>query len=223
MAFRSRWAVVLLAQGTDMSPAAREYLTKALDFIQTNALTSDRVDWPAVRARAFEQASRAQSSADTYDAIRTAIAALGDRHSSFLTPASDAALEQAATPPPPSGSIVDGRLAHVIVPAFLNRDRAGVAGYATALQAVLRSLDSPATCGWIVDLRQNFGGNMWPMLAGIGPLLSPGTLGAFAARGGESAAWTYENGAALRGSDRANWRCRTIRTGCVGPLRRLPC
>ncbi|MBZ5556708.1 MAG: S41 family peptidase, partial [Acidobacteriia bacterium] len=39
---------------------------------------------------------------------------------------------------------------------------------------------------------------MWPMLAGLGPLLSTGALGSFA-RGGDSANWSYDNGAARLG------------------------
>jgi hypothetical protein len=79
--------------------------------------------------------------------------------------------QAAAMSPAPSGSLFDGRLAHVIVPGCCsNRDAASQ--YAASLQNVLRSLDVPTTCGWIVDLRKNIGGNMWPMLAGLGPLLT---------------------------------------------------
>jgi carboxyl-terminal processing protease len=196
------WAVlILLAQGPDMSVAAREYLTKALDLVEANALNSERVDWPTVRARAFSESSRAQSPAETYDAIRSVLTALGDHHSSFRTSESMATFDQraAAMSPSPSGSMVDGRLAHVVVPQFLSSDRGVIAGYATKLQDIVRTLDTPTTCGWIVDLRQNSGGNMWPMLAGLGPLLTTGSLGSFTGRGGESATWSYDNGAARVG------------------------
>ncbi len=38
-------------------------------------------------------------------------------------------------------------------------------------QQVIRSKDDGARCGWIVDLRDNGGGSMWPMLLGMAPLL----------------------------------------------------
>ena len=38
-------------------------------------------------------------------------------------------------------------------------------------QQVIRSKDDGMRCGWIVDLRDNSGGNMWPMLLGMAPLL----------------------------------------------------
>ena len=115
------WAVLLLlAQAPQMSSTANEDLRKALDLIQANALNNDRVDWSTVRARAFDDVSRAQSPAETHDAIRSVITALGDHHSSFRSPEPVAAFEQraAASSPPPAGAIIDGRLGHVVVGQF---------------------------------------------------------------------------------------------------------
>ncbi len=48
--------------------------------------------------------------------------------------------------------------------------RASVA-FAGTLQDAIRSKDRAERCGWVVDLRRNTGGNMWPMLLGLAPLL----------------------------------------------------
>ena len=37
--------------------------------------------------------------------------------------------------------------------------------------------DRPGLIGWIVDLRTDGGGNMWPMMAGLGPILGEGIMG----------------------------------------------
>ena len=44
------------------------------------------------------------------------------------------------------------------------------------MQAKIASVDPSAHCGWIVDLRKNPGGNVWPMLSGLGPILGEGEL-----------------------------------------------
>jgi carboxyl-terminal processing protease len=65
----------------------------------------------------------------------------------------------------------------------------------TAQQTIRELMDAGAKC-WIVDLRRNTGGNMWPMLAGVGPLLGEGTLGAFVDETGKDLqTWHYESGA----------------------------
>jgi hypothetical protein len=52
---------------------------------------------------------------------------------------------------------------------------------------------SAAFKGWIVDLRGNTGGNMWPMLTGIGPILGDGPAGSFVAADG-NVTWFYQDG-----------------------------
>ncbi len=68
--------------------------------------------------------------------------------------------------------------------------------FAERVQALIRELDVRHLKGWIIDLRQNSGGNMWPMLAGIGPILGEGDLGAFVSAGGSST-WSYHDGQAM--------------------------
>jgi C-terminal processing protease CtpA/Prc len=51
--------------------------------------------------------------------------------------------------------------------------------YAQQLQDTIRLADRDGLARWIVDLRGNSGGNMYPMLAGIGPLLGDGVHGYF--------------------------------------------
>ncbi len=71
----------------------------------------------------------------------------------------------------PEGSIIQTAghsIARILVPGFSGQD---ADGFATKLQAIVGELASKGPCGWIVDLRGNGGGNMWPMLAGVGPIL----------------------------------------------------
>ena len=49
--------------------------------------------------------------------------------------------------------------------------------YANMLHAIAASLETSKPSGWMVDLRGNGGGNMWPMRAGIGFALGEGVAG----------------------------------------------
>jgi C-terminal processing protease CtpA/Prc len=46
--------------------------------------------------------------------------------------------------------------------------------FARQIQDTIASRDRDDLIGWIVDLRSNGGGNMWPMIAGLGPILGEG-------------------------------------------------
>nr|WP_308801701.1 S41 family peptidase [Streptomyces polyasparticus] len=49
-------------------------------------------------------------------------------------------------------------------------------------------------CGWAIDPRRNRGGNMWPMLAVVGPILGDGDVGAFVDAAGKKTGWSVEQG-----------------------------
>ncbi|MEM8533925.1 MAG: S41 family peptidase [Chloroflexota bacterium] len=72
--------------------------------------------------------------------------------------------------------------------------------YAHQLHTIIRDLDAHQPCGWIVDLSDNQGGNMWPMLAGIGPILGTGIAGYFQDTEGVLTAFSYDVGQSFQGA-----------------------
>lgn len=78
-------AILLQAAAAPMSKSSRKYLDHALDIIQNHSLMRE-TDWKGLRANALKQAAGAQKPADTYAAIRAALAAIKDHHSFFITP-----------------------------------------------------------------------------------------------------------------------------------------
>lgn len=179
-----------------ISSEAAIYLNEALDIIENNSLHRESIDWDKLRKGAFEVARYAQTPADTYGAIRFALSQLGDQHSSFYTPDQMAEFSEmtASDNPPPRGKLLLEKIGFIAIEGFWGFDRDT---YATSAQQLIREIDSQNPCGWIVDLRENTGGSMWPMLAGIGPILGEGDVGAFIDAYGHKGVWSYRNGQAL--------------------------
>jgi C-terminal processing protease CtpA/Prc len=101
---------------------------------------------------------------------------------------------------------------YIDVPWFVSNEHLSQEGFAGQLQSIIAELDALNPVGWVVDLRRNGGGNMWPMLAGLGPLLGHNPIGFFAAA--NSFAWRYEDGAALIDRNilcRADGKAHTLR------------
>jgi carboxyl-terminal processing protease len=172
------------AQGTSsMSAAARQYIDLAIDSMAANAMRRDAVDWKAIREATYARAAGAKRPADTWSAIEWMLGTV-DKHS-FLQ-----------RPFPPSRGVqarqLDGRIGYLSVPG-----RGGPAvALADSLQDGLRALDTAGTCGWIVDLRGNPGGNVWPMYAGIGPLLGDSIISDGGARYVDGVSYLVEPGSA---------------------------
>jgi carboxyl-terminal processing protease len=98
----------------------------------------------------------------------------------------------------PLGRQLERGLGYLELPAIVGSAEQ-VQEYAATAQRVIRKLDRRGVDGWVVDLRRNTGGNMWPMLAGVGPIVGAGELGAFVFPEAQEP-WTYRAGQALLGA-----------------------
>jgi carboxyl-terminal processing protease len=168
------------------APAAARYVEAALALMREHSLRRAEVDWPTLRAQALEHARGAVTAADAHLAVRFAVRELGDRHSYLQSAAATRTLSRTAVGnartgsplTPPQGRRLGARLAYLRVPSFAGGTPVQQVDFAEALKNAIQANDGPQICGWVVDLRQNSGGNLWPMLAGLGPLLGEGELAA---------------------------------------------
>lgn len=170
--------VVDPANAPPASAAAKTYLEEAIAQIRKHALNRDKPDWNRVIAEAELLASGAQVPADTYPALRHVLGVLQDRHS-FLMPASNATAAARNVSQQGFGitSTALGNIGYVKVPAFSNASEVRNEAYAKSLLQEIASQQAKGACGWMLDLRENVGGNMWPMLKGLQPLLGSGAVG----------------------------------------------
>lgn len=207
--------------GTAISPQASVYLDQVLDVMQGNSVNRNKMDWRSLRAQVRAKAAGAQAVAQTYPAIEFALEQLGDNHSFLVLPSkadivaperikSGGAKSQAEVQnrsAEPTGEMINGRWARVVVPTCQILFNPQVqdpiqrsSEYAARLCAVVRQLDSERPAGWIIDLRGDEGGSMWPMLAGIGPVLGEGEVGATVYPNGDRFKWFYLPGKVLAGN-----------------------
>jgi C-terminal processing protease CtpA/Prc len=192
------------AQEATLSVVAETYLNEVLDIMETNSLNRNTIDWSAFRSEVFEVAGTSQTINEVYEsgALLKALELLGDNHSSIvrengeIISASTAVCPINATPPE-AGSIPDN-VGYIFVLGFNGRIGEGeTTAFAENLQNIIMEKDSPEISGWIVDLRPNTGGNMFPMLAGIGPILGDGIAGYFIGPDGEENSWSYSEGSSF--------------------------
>ena len=186
------------------SPAALRYVRYALSVIEDNAFVRAELDWSAYRAAVMRQARGAVTVEDSYLALRYALGALGDGHSHFRTAERTASLadgpvENARTgrpPVAPRGNLLEGSIGYLRLPGFAGGSHMDRVEFAEDLQELIAELDASTDCGWIVDLRGNRVGNLWPMLAGLGPLLGDGEAGASVSPDCERKSFWYDGGRA---------------------------
>lgn len=190
------------------SPRALSYLRQAFDTLSTHHLYGPEHDWEELWLATLEHGEGATTRGQTHAAIRFAIRDLDDPHSAFRAPSddpgdstsarSDTASAQLRTVqiPPIKSEMLRSGIAYLEIPRFAWSDSLLTTAYASNMQDLIQRLDESGACGWIIDLRRNSGGNMWPMLAGVGPLLGAEHVGSFSDAEGSTSNWIYRDGIA---------------------------
>jgi hypothetical protein len=184
-----------VAPPTAISPVAQSYLDQVIALMQRYSINRRTIDWSAFRARVLEEAGTAQSVSETFPAIRQALSLLGDGHSSYIPLRGQVLVAPSRTCSAPTvlKRPALARIGYVRVRKFAGTP-AEATTYAQQLQDSIRIADRDDLFGWIVDLRGNSGGNMYPMIAGIGPIVGDGVLGYFLDADSTWSTFSYREG-----------------------------
>ena len=103
----------------------------------------------------------------------------------------------------PTFKIID-TCGYILVPPFHGGNQNQILAFADSLQKGIQQLYNANIKGWVIDLRQNTGGNMAPMVAGLGPLFSSEKLGSLIDVNGKPDSWYYKSGKYFWDND-AGW------------------
>lgn len=127
-------------------------------------------------------------------AIKDLLKALGDGHSFLMAPDRlvSARSREQATFQSARFKLLGNDVGYVEVPGFRGSDPVLKRRYSTSVAQALHAGSRAGVRAWVVDLRGNTGGNMWPMLAGLEPLLRDQPIGWSQQRDGRRRAWHVE-------------------------------
>lgn len=183
-------------------------LDDALQFMKKYYYRKDDVPWDKITDEARIKLKASNNCDDVYDIISWCFKQMDEQHS-FIMPPKKAGrynYDPSLAPLPPLSELVgeirgewlSDSIGYLTVPWVSTTDSLICMRIADSLQDLIATLDGKGVTRWIIDLRKNSGGNCWPMLAGIGPLLGEGICGYFV-NGDEHIPITYRNGAACQG------------------------
>lgn len=194
-------AVSYTSSGANMSPQAKEYLDRAITLFRERHINATKMDWPALTQQAYGAADGAKTTADTYPAIWLIIKSLGEKHTLFVDPDQARAIATGkpsgdARPKPlvlPEGTQLANGIGVIRLFGFIGTVDQGKL-YAATAQAKISDMKAHGACRFVLDLREDTGGNMYPMLNGVSGLLEPGVLGTFLSPNGQYSAWVLKDG-----------------------------
>lgn len=191
---------LLSAHGTataQMPDSIRLHIDSCLAVLKQHSLYAAGVHWKKTTKQVYARAKNARTKADTFEALKIAFEALGDKHAAYyqyndeyrlknkaLTGRYSDSIRKAWARGPRINAIMLDSIAYLSVPYMGAFTQQQIEWYANWLGDSLASLQRRQPTGWIIDLRLNGGGNIRPMLAGLAVFFPDGILSCFVDRNG---------------------------------------
>jgi C-terminal processing protease CtpA/Prc len=177
-----------------------KYINEVFNIVEKHSIRKDSVDFDIIKSKVYEKVKQAKTIEDCYPIIQSILRDLGDNHSFLMTKQKVEKWKNTSKSKTKnelitfSGKNINDNIGYLKMNGFSSGDKKSLRTYADSLQNLIKTIDNKNMKGWIIDLRENRGGNCWPMLAGIGPILDNGKCGYFVSGSGKKSEWFYENG-----------------------------
>lgn len=179
------------------APTKHDNIAEILALLQQHVYTSSQLNWDSIEKEAYAVLGNPATDESERAAIKGILAATKTNHTFYryadtrnVIFHSDLSCRYQAAETPTKNV----ELGYLVVDRFSRPSRAEAEHYIAQIAEQLQTHDSRPLKGWIIDLRSNSGGNMWPMLAALSPILGNKRLGYFVQPDGTKIQWgTYNN------------------------------
>ncbi|MDB4923712.1 S41 family peptidase [Mucilaginibacter sp.] len=184
----------------------KQYIEEFAGIVKKYSIYTEKLNWASIEANIDKLAGGIKTIDDAQLLTAYIISELrvtGDNHSFIQSKVSAVSYaKQNADTRQPYTKLLPGNIGYIWVPGFASTSDTASAAFAGKIQKMISELDTKNDIsGWIVDLRHDNGGNMHPMIAGLGPIIGNGTLGYFVSpETNKSTPWMYKDGKVTNGA-----------------------
>lgn len=172
-------------------PSPYKYGKDALTLMEATGYYAQDEEWVSIKEESLDELKKARNYKETHETLLKALKVAGGKHSTLWDDKVQSEIKAEdsqviiSTEETPKGQVLVLKL-----PSFVG-DQEEAEAYANQLIKGIK--DHPDVVGYVVDLRDNTGGDMGPMIAGLSPLIPDGEVMAFRYKSGDSAV-TLEKG-----------------------------
>jgi carboxyl-terminal processing protease len=187
---------------------ANRLLDEAFSLMQKHYYKKDSVQWDQLVASARDRLNNSTDCAGVNETLQWCFQQMKEKHSFVLPPVKAAVyngnVNSTSMPDlsevigPLRHELAESGIAYIDLPWVSTADQKICNDFADSLQQVIAGYHKQGVTKWIIDLRNNTGGNCWPMLAGLAPLLGNGVYGYFISES-EKIPFSYQGGVMRQG------------------------
>ena len=175
-----------------MVDSVKTFLDRSLQLIQDNALNKDNVNWDNLKEQVYLKVAGAKTYDDLISAYPFVFEQIDDHHGRFIfkqqsygwkgnsQPQVNEYLRNAIKNRTQVHAEKIGKdIAYLSIPGNNDFGNKHLDSIGRSIKEAIAKIHDKNIKGWILDLRLNSGGNMYPMLAGLTQFLGEGKIGGF--------------------------------------------
>ncbi len=179
----------------------KDFNEKLIEIVKYNSLYSDSLNWLLIE-KEIDSISKLNQNVDKYTVsvnyIISKLRVVGDNHTCLTSKKTFIDMgKQNLCSEVPVSKYLGKNMGYIKIPGIYTTNIQEMNAFATKIQQLIKTIDTIFINGWIVDLRGNGGGNLYPMIAGLGPLIGEGNLGCSLKRNGKIRSWSYQKGTVI--------------------------
>lgn len=167
----------------------REFYKEYINAVKSNFIHKDKIDWDKFERIVFEKAEISKDSA-----IESSLKLLNEYHTSYHTKEDEYIFSKEKS----YFELGDSIAINYIGP-FYTSTKDEASEYINRVQKRIQDNLKKKPKYWIIDLRSNTGGNMWPMLSALLPFYEEGNIGYFETSE-KSIPWSKKEGYIYQGN-----------------------
>lgn len=155
----------------------RAYLMEAIKIMKENSVNKGKIDWDALTGEALDSLSGKTTIKQARTVVEQVVKKLGDSHSRFVPEevvrAYTKTYEEQAMPFPYAADsfVLKQQIAYISLPAIGNLNNEDWKRYVNAFYQKVQKLEAQQPKAWMIDVRDNDGGMLVPMLKAVAPFL----------------------------------------------------
>lgn len=183
-----------------MNKRTKKFAKEVSKVIKSNSLFSDSLNWNQISKELMSLPLVKNDSANhkmIFDYFTKKLRSVGDNHSLFFTKSDIKSYQKKnSAPAQPEGKYLGTGIGLIKVPSCITFSYTKDKDFANSIRFLIKEIDTNnEIIGWVVDLRNNGGGNMWPMIAGLNALVQDGIVGYIVGTTNrKEREWKIENG-----------------------------
>lgn len=167
------FSAILSCSLFDNQHTPKGYVRHCIRLLDRQALYANTPEWQQTKKEILTGADSISDMNDAHEAVSRAAFVAGGKHSRLVAPVIDTAAYRENAP---EVRLLKEDIVYIILPAHSGIKVPDSLYVHTVLDFLQENLDAK---GVILDLRDNSGGNMYPMIAAVSPLLPDGIVLSF--------------------------------------------